>query len=91
MLDWDGGGRIIVRGTSIEGNTCYGGERLIPTYENQYDSTGNIVEYVVDATSDENWIIAKTENKVTLQRQYHIIDKRNLTNEIATEEIIKKE
>ena len=89
MLDWDGGGRIIVRGTSIEGNTCYGGERLIPTYENQYDSIGNIVEYVVDVGADENWIIAKTENKVNLQRKYYIMDKRNITDKMAAEEIIK--
>ncbi len=90
MLDWDGGGRIIVRGSSIEGNTCYGGEQLIPTNENQYDSLGNIVEYVVDAVSDENWIIAKTENKVTLQRKYYILDKRKISDEMTTEEIIKK-
>ena len=89
MIDWDGGGRILVRGTSIEGNTCYGGERLIPTYENQYDSIGNIVENVVDVGVDENWIIAKTENKVNLQRKYYIIDKSNITDEMAAEEIIK--
>lgn len=90
MLDWDGGGKIIVRGSSIEGNTCYGGERLIPTYENQYDSMGNIAELVVDAKADENWIIAKTENKINLQRKYYILDKRNITDKMATEEIIKK-
>lgn len=89
MLDWDGGGRIIVRGASFEGNTCYGGELLIPTYENQYDSMGNEVEYVTDAVSDEHWIIARTNNKITLQRNYYIIDKRNITDEMTTEEIIK--
>lgn len=89
MLDWDSGGRIIVRGASFEGNTCYGGELLIPTYENQYDSMGNEVEYVTDAVSDEHWIIARTNNKITLQRKYYIIDKRNITDEMTTEEIIK--
>lgn len=89
MLDWDGGGRIIVRGASFDGNTCYGGELLIPTYENQYDSMGYEVEYVTDAVFDEHWIIARTNNKITLQRKYYIIDKRNITDEMATEEIIK--
>ena len=62
MLEWDGGGKIIVNGTSIEGNTCYGGESLIPTYENGYDSLGHFAEYVVDAKADDSWIIVKTNN-----------------------------
>lgn len=90
MIDWDGGGRIIVRGTSFEGNVCYGGERLIPLYENQYDTLGNVVEYVEDAMSDEDWIIARTNNKITLQHKYYILDKRKISDKITTEEIIKK-
>lgn len=89
MLDWDGGGKIIVRGTSLEGNTCYGGERLIPDYDNQYDSTGNFAEYVVDAICNEHWVIAKTDNKNTAQRKYYIINKRNISDDMPTEEIIK--
>lgn len=89
MMDWDGPGRIIVRGSSFEGKTCFGGAPLIPSYENQYDGKGNIVEYVVDAMSDENWIIAKTENKVTSERKYYIMDKRNISDEEPTEEMIK--
>ena len=76
MMEWDGGGRVIVQGSDIEGNTCYGGIQLIPTYESQYDSLGNIVEYVVDAKADENWIIAETYNKISQQKKYYIIDKR---------------
>lgn len=91
MIDWDGEGKIIVRGTSVEGNTCYGGERLIPLYENQYDTLGNVVEYVEDAVSDEYWIIARTNNKVTLQRKYYILDKRKISDKMATEEIIKNQ
>lgn len=90
MLDWDGGGRIIVRGTSTKGNTCYGGERLIPTYENQYDTKGNIVEYVVDAMSDDNWVIVKTDKKNTLQRKYYIMDKRKISDKMSSEEIIEE-
>lgn len=90
MMDWDGGGRIIVRGTSFEGNVCYGGERLIPLYENQYDTLGNVVEYVEDAMSDEDWIIARTNNKITLQQKYYILDKRKISDKMTTEEIIKK-
>ena len=90
MIDWDGGGKIIVRGTSIEGNTCYGGERLIPLYEEQYDTIGNVVEYVEDAASYENWIVARTNNKITRQRKYYILDKKTISDKMSTEEIIKK-
>ncbi|MBM6994000.1 MAG: hypothetical protein I3J02_12200 [Prevotella sp.] len=90
MIDWDGGGRIIVRGTSVEGNTCYGGERLIPLYEEQYDTIGNVVEYVEDAASNENWIVARTNNKITRQRKYYILDKKTIFDKMSTEEIIKK-
>ena len=75
MIEWDGGGKMIVNGTTIEGNTCYSGQPLIPTYENQYDSIGNFAEYVVDAKSDDNWIIAKTSNHINNQRKYYIINK----------------
>ncbi len=88
MLDWDGGGRIIVRGTSIKGKTCYGGEYLVPSYENHYDSIGNIAEYVIDARSDDNWIIAMTGFQNSLQRKYYIIDKRDITDTMTAEEII---
>lgn len=87
MLDWDGDGRIIVRGTNVEGNVCYGGELLIPTYGNEYDSVGNLREYVIDAKSDDNWIIAKTGNRITNQKKYYIINKNNLEN-MAIEDII---
>lgn len=88
MLDWDGGGRIIVRGTSIKGKTCYGGEYLVPRCENHYDSIGNIAEYVIDARSDDNWVIAMTGIQNSLQRKYYIIDKRNISDTMPAEEII---
>ncbi|MBR1654935.1 MAG: hypothetical protein IJ698_00745 [Prevotella sp.] len=68
MVEWDGGGRMIVKGTNIKGNACYGGERLIPTYVNQYDSIGNVSEYVVDAKADDKWVIVKTDNRSTHQK-----------------------
>ena len=89
MIDWDGGGKIIVKGTNIKGNTCYGGERLIPRYENEYDSTANFAEYVVDAKSDSNWIIAKTDNKTNRQRKYYIVDKRDEIEKLNAAEIIE--
>lgn len=88
MLEWDGGGKMIVNGTRIEGNTCYGGEPLIPTYENQYDSIGNFAEYVVDAKSDDNWVIAKTDNHISNQRKYYILNKKYNPNEMTVEDII---
>ena len=88
MMEWDGGGRIIVQGSNIRGNTCYGGDRLIPTYENQYDSTGNYAEYVVDAKSDDNWVIAKTNNHISHQRKFYILNKKYNPNKMTVEDII---
>lgn len=89
MIDWDGGGKLVVRGTTVEGNTCYGGVPLIPTYENQYDSDGNWAEYVVDAVSDDNWIIVKTNNRSSDEKCYYIIDKREIDDQMSAEEIIE--
>jgi len=77
MLEWDGGGRVIIQGSNIRGNTCYGGSHLIPTYENQYDSIGNLAEYVIDAEADDYWIIAKTDNKLNHRRKYYIVNKQH--------------
>ena len=88
MLEWDGGGKIIVNGTRIKGNICYSGESLIPTYENQYDSLGHFAEYVVDAKADDSWIIVKTNNHINNQRNYYILDKRHNTNKISAQDII---
>ena len=88
MLEWDGGGRIIVSGTNISGKTCYGGENLIPTYENSVDSNGHFTEYVVDAKSDERWVIVKTDNYQSKQRKYYIINKDYDPNEMTAQDII---
>lgn len=88
MLEWDGGGRIIVQGSNIHGNTCYGGSQLIPTYENQCDSIGNFVEYVIDAKSNDSWIIAVTNNTISKQRKYYILDKRYDLEKMTAEDII---
>ncbi len=87
MMEWDGGGRVIVYGTSISGNTCYGGTPLIPIYNDQYDSLGRQMEYVVDAKSDKHWIIAKTNNKITHQKKFYIIDKNFNIHEEKTEKM----
>ena len=88
MLEGDKGRKTIVNGTTIEGNTCYSGDQLIPTYENQYDSIGNFAEYVVDARTDDNWIIAKTGNKITNQRKYYILNKSYNPDKMTLEKII---
>ena len=79
---------MIVKGSNIRGNTCYGGSLLIPTYENQYDSVGNYAEYVVDAKADDNWIIAKTDNKLNHRRKYYIINKQHNIDTLDAKEII---
>ena len=88
MMEWDGGGRIIVYGTNISGNTCYGGGYLIPTYENQYDSTGRYAEYVVDAKSDDNWVIVRSANWNVNERKYYIISKNFDPDTINKDKII---
>ncbi len=88
MMEWDGGGKVIVIGNNIKGRTCYGGESLIPTYENQYDSLGNLAEYVIDAKYDDKWIIARTNNKISNQRKFYIIDKRYIDDSISAEVIL---
>lgn len=89
MIEWDGGGRVIVQGSNIRGNTCYGGSLLIPTYENQFDSAGHFAEYVVDAKANDNWIIAKTDNRLNHQRKYYIINKQHDTETLDAKEIIE--
>lgn len=88
MMEWDGGGKVIVIGNNIKGRTCYSGESLIPTYENQYDSLGHLAEYVTDAKSDDNWIIVKTNNKKNNQRKFYIIDKRYKEDSISVGQIL---
>jgi len=90
MLEGDKTTKTIVYGTSIKGKTCYSGEPLIPTYENQYDSLGNFAEYVVDAKADDNWIIAKTDNKLNHQRKYYIVNKQHDIETLNAKEIIEK-
>lgn len=75
MMEWDGGGKIIVWGSDIRGKTCYGGTYLVPSVQEHYDSLGNIAEYVTDAKSDEKWIIAKTYNIPKQKSLFYIIDK----------------
>lgn len=90
MIDWDGGGKVIVKGTSISGKTCYGGTCLIPTYENQYDSLGNLTEYVIEAKSDNNWITARTKIRGSGRSKFYILDKRRITELTDEDEIIDK-
>ena len=90
LLDWDEGTKIIVRGTSIHGKTCYGGSYLIPTYENACDSLGNFAEYVVDAKSDNKWIIVKTDNKLNHTSKYYIMNKKFDSEKINEEKILQK-
>jgi hypothetical protein len=57
-----------------EGN-CNGGIYFLPTYARHYDSTGHYAEYVQEAKSNKNWIIAKTFRIKEKQENYWIISK----------------
>ena len=89
MMEWDGGGRVIVKGSYIRGRTCYGGSQLIPTYESGYDSAGNFAEYVIDAKYDNNWIIAKTGNYSNGENKYYIVDKSFDIEKTSEEDIVE--
>ena len=89
MLEWERGGRIIVKGSFIRGRTCYGGSLLIPTDESQFDSACNFAEYVIDAKFDNNWIIAKTGNYSNGENKYYIVDKSFDSEKTSEEDIIK--
>jgi len=89
MMEWDSPGRIIVLGTNIQGRACYGGSLLIPTYEDEYDSLGHFSEWVIDAVSNDKWLIAYTYNTYINDHKYYIIDKSFDENTDATT-IIKK-
>ena len=51
MMEWDGGGRVIVKGTNIRGKTCYGGSYLIPTYEHMSQ------DMIAQVTSLNMWLM----------------------------------
>jgi hypothetical protein len=88
MLNWDEGGRFIVNCSRKSGKACEGGDDLIPTYENRFDSNGNYAEYVVKAKSDEKWVIVKTNNFQSKQLKYYVINKDYDPNEMTYKDII---
>jgi len=85
MLEWDGGGRIIVQCHSLNHKTCTGGSRLIPKLEDGYEGKG---DYVIDAEFDENWIITRTDNRLNHERKFYIIDKSFDKDTTDADEII---
>lgn len=69
MMDWDGGGEIIVYGTNIRGNTCYGGIYVVPSVEHN-----NKVK-VTTAKSNDKWIIVKATQLSDNTIKYYLISK----------------
>ncbi|MCU7548295.1 DUF3997 domain-containing protein [Chitinophagaceae bacterium LB-8] len=67
--------RIIVRCTGYSGGACYIGEQLIPGYDRHMDAEGHYAEYVEKATSNNDWIIAKSIQVKDKSENYWIIDK----------------
>ncbi|TKC09088.1 hypothetical protein [Pedobacter frigoris] len=63
-----------------EGN-CRGGIYVIPSYDRHYDSSGRYAEYLIDAKSNADWVIAKTFMIKHDRRNYWIINKEfNINN-----------
>jgi hypothetical protein len=68
--------RVIVYCTNNKSGICYGGNYVIPTYARHYDSAGNnYAEYIETATSNKEWIIAKSFRIKEKQEYYWIINK----------------
>lgn len=88
LLEWDGG-PIIVKGTNIQGKTCYGGEYIIPAYNCRYDSVGNTNEYVIKEKHNDIFILVKDTILTPSGYKYYIIDK-GFTNECSVETIKNK-
>lgn len=54
---------------------CDGGMYVLPTYERHYNKEGKYAEYVEDAKSNDQWIVAKTYQIFEKKNYYWIIDK----------------
>jgi len=74
MVEWDEKGRYIVLSDDLEGNVCEGGWPLIP--DEIFDNEGNFKELVIDAKSDESWIIARTKIFGSNNRNFYIFSKK---------------
>jgi hypothetical protein len=75
MMEWDGGGKIIVYCSNKKGRTCYGGPNVVPTYEREYDSLGNFAELVENVKFNNEWIIVKSKLIKKKKYHYYIINK----------------
>lgn len=75
MMEWDGGGKIIVYCSNKKGRTCYGGPNVIPTHEREYDSLGNFTELVESVKFNKKWIIVKSKLIKKNKYHYYIINK----------------
>jgi hypothetical protein len=82
-------GYVILQGTQIEGKVCHGGEYVVPTYENYYDSIGNYREFVTESKHNDNWIIIKTYIIPEKRNKYYII-RKDFDENISVEEIVSK-
>jgi hypothetical protein len=67
--------RVIVFCDGRDVGACKSGDYIVPTYERHYDNKGGYAEYVAAATSNKNWIIAKTVQVVDNKENYWIVDK----------------
>lgn len=83
MIEFDYG-KIVVQGSYIRDGICYGGDYVVPLYEECYDSLGHVREYVINAIANEQIIIVKTillnDNKYKYYLVIKTFDEKNITN-----------
>lgn len=91
LLDWDGG-KIVVIGTNMHGNTCYGGTLVIPdSTEYKYDETTHrLTEQIIDATSTTDWIAVTTFHESDNKHHYYLIDKSALSDNNTCLDLLKE-
>lgn len=95
LLDWEQGKQIIVwcPSDAIKGRVCYGGNFLIPRYEESYmtfDKTSKRKrQYVEDIRYDKRHIIVKTRDMGSDEKTFFIVYKSFDIQEAISEEEIR--
>ncbi|MCR5362845.1 MAG: hypothetical protein K6E73_12685 [Bacteroidales bacterium] len=88
LMDFDPG-PIIVKGSTFNGRTCNGGDRIIPRNNGREYKSERLVEFVEDAKSSKRWIIVKTvlvKDRSEILKKFYLMDK-NFTKDTPADSI----
>lgn len=80
MIEYDQG-RIIVYGTNMAGNTCFGGNYVIPSFEKSYTKDLQHRKLIVlDAFFDDSWIIAPLYDLEEEEKIFAVFNKKTIAD-----------